>query len=241
MSKLQKLIIAFIRLSRIKVILKDYFVWLTIASLIASGLNIPIQIILLAVLTSLFVHLYAFIVNDCEDAEDDAKDPKKAKRNPISAGFITYKTGIYILQLTSFPALIIAFLTSGLSGLVVIFSGILLGHLYSWKKVRFKSMPVIDILSHIFSLSMFQVIYFLTLPGASITIGSICIILAAGFFSAGGALYNQLRDFDVDTLSGLNNTASFLGKKHAKLLASLFYVFGLIFGVLGIAERLFLK
>jgi len=237
MIELKKLTIGFIRLSRIKVILKDYFWAVTIVSIIAAGLNLHLLEYILAIFVTLSVHIYAFIVNDCEDADDDAMDPKKAKRNPISSGFLTYREGILLLQLASFPALIVSYFNAGWKGFALIVLALLAGHLYSWKRVRFKNMPFIDIASHAFALSMFNVIYFMLLPGAVISLGSILIVYGAGFFSAGGALYNQLRDFEVDQKSGLNNTTNVIGYKKSQRLATFLYGLGLILTVIGCIMR----
>src|SRR3989344_3650588 len=51
---------------------------------------------------------YAFMINDIEDAEDDALDTKKAKRNPISAGRVgrddayTMARGLALVALSFF-------------------------------------------------------------------------------------------------------------------------------------------
>lgn len=235
-----KYLTAFYRLSRINVILKDYFWALTLLSVIAAGFQIPLSTLILATLISLSIQAYAFIINDCEDAEDDAMDPKKAERNPVSSGFISNREGILILQLTSFPAAILAYIISGLPGFFLVVLALLAGHLYSWKRVRLKSMPIIDLVSHAFMLAMYAPIYYLLLPGAVITIGSILIIYGLGFFSAGGALYNQLRDYEVDQKSRLNNTTNLLGYNRSRFLAMTFYALGVITIAIGVIERLFL-
>lgn len=238
LKKLKKFCIAFIKLSRLKVILKDYFWALTIISIIAAGFKINIITLLLASLISLLVQAYAFIINDCEDAEDDAMDPRKAQRNPVSSGFITSKQGILILQFTSFPAAILAFLISGIPGFLLILLALIAGHMYSWKRIRLKSLPFIDLVSHAFMLSMYSPIFFLLLPQSTISIGSILIVYGLGFFSAGGALYNQLRDYEVDQKSGLNNTTNLLRYDRSRFLAMSLYSIGVLLCGFGVLERI---
>ncbi len=238
MNSIKKLIIAFIRLSRIRTIF-EYYWWVLIVSIIASGLHLTLINYVLATLITISIHAYSFIVNDCEDADDDSMDSKKAKRNPVSSGFITYRQGILILQLTSFPALILSYVISGPVGVIVILSAIFAGHLYSWKRVRLKSLPFIDLVSHAYALGMFQVLYFMILPGAEISVGSFLIFYGIGLFSSGGALYNQLRDHEVDQKSGLNNTTNVIGYDRSRLLAMGLYSVGLLFIIAGIAERIF--
>lgn len=238
MNKIKKSLIAFYRLSRINVILHDYFPYLTIVTIIAVGFKISVLDYFLGIVVSLLVHCYAFIVNDCEDAEDDARDEKKAKRNPISSGFITYKQGILILQLTAIPALIIVFVFQGIPAFLVILSAIITGHLYSWKKLRYKSYPFIDVLSHAYALASFQVLYFMLMPNAEVNIISILAFFAVGLISIGGSLYNQVRDWKVDVAAKLNNTAITIGKNNAQLLSVAFYSIGVSLVSVAIVLRL---
>lgn len=238
MKRFKKALIAFYRLSRINVILHDYFPALTIISIIAVGFKVSILDFVIATLVSLSVHTYSFIVNDLEDAEDDARDEKKAKRNAISSGFITYKQGQAILQLAAFPALIIALAIHGIPAFLIVLSGIVTGHLYSWKKMRYKSFPFIDILSHCYALGIFQVVYFMFLPGADNNLISVLCIIGIGLFSMGGALYNQVRDWKVDVAAKLNNTAITIGKKNGQLLSVLFFSFGLALLAVAVILRL---
>jgi 4-hydroxybenzoate polyprenyltransferase len=236
---IKKFFIAYYRLSRIDVILKDYFWALTIVSIIAVGFNVKLIDIALATITSLFIQLYAFIVNDCEDAEDDTLDLKKALRNPISAQYITYSQGIKILQITAIVPLLISLLVLGIPSFLIVVSALLVGHLYSWKKVRFKSMPLLDVLSHSYALSMYQVILFMSLKGAQIDISTILIALGAAIFSMGGCFYNQVRDYEVDVKSNLNNTSIFLGSKTKGIYLTVFsYILSISIVAVCIISRL---
>ncbi|MEP7103238.1 MAG: UbiA family prenyltransferase [Candidatus Dojkabacteria bacterium] len=235
---IKKFFIAFYRLSRIKVILKDYFIPLTIISIFASGFKVSIFDYVIAILVSLSVHCYSFIVNDCEDAEDDAMDPKKVHRNPISDKFITYKQGLMFLQITSFPTLIIVLVFQSIPASLIILSALLAGHFYSWKTVRFKSYPFIDLLSHCYALGVFQVVYFMLLSNGENSLIGVFSIVGIGLFSMGGALYNQIRDFEVDVKSKLNNTAITIGKGNANMLSILFYSLGVSLIAVAIILRL---
>lgn len=238
MSKIKKFFVAFYRLSRINVILKDYFPFLTIITIVGIGFKISLFDYALAIFVSLSVHCYSFIVNDCEDAEDDAMDEKKAKRNAISSGFITYRQGIMILQLTSIPALILVFAFQGIPAFLVILSAIVTGHLYSWKKVRYKSYPFIDLISHAYALGAFQVIYFMLLKNADTGIIPVLILVGVSLISMGGALFNQVRDFAVDVKSKLRNTAITIGKNNANFFSIAFYSLGVSLIAVAVILRL---
>ncbi|MEO6728914.1 MAG: UbiA family prenyltransferase [Candidatus Dojkabacteria bacterium] len=226
MKMIKKFFIAFYRLSRLNVILHDYFPFLTIVTIIGIGFKISIFDYFLAILVSLSVHCYSFIVNDLEDAEDDAMDEKKAKRNPVSSGFITYRQGLMILQLTSIPALILVFVFQGIPAFLVVLSAIVAGHLYSWKKVRYKSYPFVDLISHAYALGAFQVLYFMLLKNADTGLTPILVLIGVALISMGGALFNQVRDFQVDVKSHLRNTAITIGKNNANFFSIAFYSVG---------------
>lgn len=171
-------------------------------------------VVLLANLASM---AYAFMINDIEDAEDDAHEAERGDRNPITTGELSKRTG----WLAAFGIAGVALLGYAIAGLYPLLTGILilvLAHLYSWKPVRLKGLPLVDILSHALFLSM--LLYLAAFFIYSTDLG-ILWILAIGTFliSAYGQLYNQVRDYDADRAAGLKNTASVLGKTVTMILA----------------------
>lgn len=236
MNQLIKYITAFYRLSRIKVIVADYFILLTGVSIMSTENKVALPYLIIATLISLSIHCYSFIVNDLEDAEDDALDDKKKLRNPISSGYITYNQGFIILQLTSIPALIASFAFGGINAFMVAFAAILTGHLYSWKVVRFKAYPILDIVSHSFALAGFQPILFNSFTGGTFSSSFWLVYIGVTLISVGGALYNQLRDYDVDVQSNLNNTTIFFGKRLSKALFILAYLLGFVLNFAAIIQ-----
>lgn len=157
---------------------------------------------------------YAFMINDIEDAPDDAREANRAARNPVACGEITPRQGWFV---SGFVALL-ALVFYGLAGIWPLFIGVLtviLCHLYSWKPIRLKAWPVTDILSHSLMLSglLFLTGYF----AYDRTPGPVWLVaLAATLISVYGQLYNQLRDFEMDKAAGLNNTAIIIGERNAK-------------------------
>ncbi len=159
---------------------------------------------------------YAFMINDIEDAPDDALEAARASRNPVACGELTPRQG-WAASLT------VAAITLVLYGLVGVWPFIIgsltlaLSHFYSWKPVRLKAWPVTDILSHSLMLSglLFLAGYFAygSNPGLVWVVA-----LAATLLSVYGQLYNQLRDYDMDRAAGLYNTAIVVGKRNARLL-----------------------
>lgn len=232
-----KYIISFWQVSRLKVILKDfYFPLMALATVAIGVVNINV---ILGYFVNLFILAYAFVINDYEDADDDAKDPKKVMRNPISAGRISKKEGFLLVAITGWVTVGLSFVTLNWISVIIALSGVLVGHLYSWKVIRFKSIPVLDILSHIYALAIVQVLYFISLPDAKVSLGSWLIMIGVGIFSAGGCFYNQYRDYQVDRDTNIKNTASLLPKKIVGILAVVFYVLGVVLCTIGVAERIF--
>jgi len=163
---------------------------------------------------NILVVAYAFMINDIEDAPDDARDPARAARNPISTGRIPASIGYTACRIVAVITLLL-YAIGGTWVLVIGIATLLLSHLYSWRPVRLKAWPVTDILSHSLMLSGFLLLagYFIyhDSPGivwfvaASVTLVSVY-----------GQLYNQLRDYEMDKAAKLNNTAIILGEANTR-------------------------
>ncbi len=162
---------------------------------------------------------FAFMVNDIEDAEDDAKNFYSAKRNPISNGTLDIKTA-WIASITV-AMLALAFYAVG--GWVVFIVGtinVILSLLYSWKPVRLKSSSFgLDILSHVLILSgMLLLTGYLTYSTEFHT-AILMMFLACVLGSAYGQLYNQIRDYETDKEAGIMNITIRMGKSLTWIVA----------------------
>lgn len=153
---------------------------------------------------------FAFMINDVEDAPDDARDPAKAQRNPISAGILSARTGrVWSYRVAGMAAILFA--TLGPGPLAAGSACLLLGFLYSWRPIRLKAIPIIDLLSHAAMLAGLQFLaaYWIfadAAPGRWVF--PALMILA---FSLYGQLFNELRDLEGDLQAGVTHTASYLG------------------------------
>ncbi|HLA44719.1 MAG TPA: UbiA family prenyltransferase, partial [Aggregatilineales bacterium] len=158
--------------------------------------------LLYVLLANILAVIYAFMINDIEDAEDDQKgDPERAKRNVIASGELSKGDG----WMASVGAALLALILYTLSGAYALYAGFIildLGHLYSWKPIRLKALPVLDIVSHVLMLSALLLLaaYFVydTAPGEVWL-----LVVSMTLISAYGQLYNQLRDFEADRAAGL--------------------------------------
>jgi 4-hydroxybenzoate polyprenyltransferase len=154
---------------------------------------------------------FAFMVNDIEDAPDDARDPTRAARNAVTHGEIAPWQGciaaliVGLMALALFAAVNTRTLATG--GLTLA-----LGWLYSWRAVRLKAWPVIDVIAHLLMLSSLLFLAgYLAYDDAP---GRVWWVAAGvGLISAYGQLHNQLRDYEMDRAAGLRNTASILGER----------------------------
>ncbi|MCA9904339.1 MAG: UbiA prenyltransferase family protein [Anaerolineae bacterium] len=185
------------------------------ALLAARPNNVLLDWRLVAVtLANILAVAYAFMINDIEDAPDDALDPARAARNPITSGQIGARFGYAACRLVAAATLVLY----ALGGTPVFLTGIatlLLSHLYSWRPVRLKAWPVTDIVSHSLMLSG------LLLMAGYYTYGinpGVVWFVAAGatLISVYGQLYNQLRDYEMDKAAGLRNTAIMIGEQNTK-------------------------
>jgi 4-hydroxybenzoate polyprenyltransferase len=170
--------------------------------------------LVIVTLANILAVAYAFMINDIEDAPDDARDPARAARNPIASGEIGVRMGYAACRLVA-AATLILYAFGGLNVFLIGCATLLLSHFYSWRPVRLKAWPVTDVVSHSLMLSGLLLLagYFLynDQPG-------IVWLVAASvtLFSVYGQLYNQLRDYQMDKAAGLNNTAIVLGEANAR-------------------------
>lgn len=184
---------------------------------------------------NIFAVAYAFMINDIEDAPDDALDADRASRNPITSGKIDIKIGYAACRVVAVITLVL-YAFGGASVFAIGTLTLVLSHLYSWRRVRLKAYPVTDILSHSLMLSGLLLLagFFIysNQPG-------IVWLIAAGatLVSVYGQLYNQMRDYDMDKAAGLKNTAILIGMNNTRhamylsiLLAAICFVVAILRG-----------
>jgi 4-hydroxybenzoate polyprenyltransferase len=169
---------------------------------------------------------FAFMINDVADAPDDALTLHKLQRNPVSSADLTPRSA----TIASFLIAALAVLAYGLLGwwpLVIGLATLLIGFLYSWRPVRFKDKPVVDLLTHGMMLAGLQFLAGYMTFETGITFGR--WLFPFGFVvavSLYGELFNELRDLEGDRKAGLNHTASFLGPRIAFWLMMGFLTLG---------------
>ncbi len=228
-----------IRLTRWKEYIPFVLPLTVLGSLLAAHPNnVSLDWRLIAVtIANILAVAYAFMINDIEDAPDDARDPDRAARNPISTGEIGSRFGYAACRLVALVTLI-AYAVCGLHVFLIGGATLLLSHLYSWRPVRLKAYPVTDILSHSLMLSGLLLLAGYFVYDASPGIVWL-IAIGASLISAYGQLYNQLRDYDMDKAAGLKNTAIMVGASNTRLLMYSAIALGVVCFLLAIFQGAF--
>ena len=160
---------------------------------------------------------FAFVINNIEDAPDDALDSSKRDRNVISNGTLSRRQG-WQLAAAAFAAALLLYALSGAWTLACGVVTLILCYLYSAHPFRLKARPLTDVVSHALMLSglLMMTGYF---AYDSDPQAAWLVILAAILFSAYGQFYNQVDDYDVDKAAGLKNTVVLLGKPLTRALS----------------------
>jgi 4-hydroxybenzoate polyprenyltransferase len=175
---------------------------------------------------------FSFMINDVEDAEDDALNPLKVKRNPVSARDISYK-GAYRASYIVAALSAVTYALLGVGPFVMGIFCLLLGYFYS-ASVRLKKRAFWDLASHGLMLAGLQLL------AAYLTFGD--FKSWAWFFpflfvwgiSEYGELFNEVRDLDGDLAAGLRHTGAMLGRKRTGILMSIAIGIGVIGGIITI-------
>ncbi|MBI5960310.1 MAG: prenyltransferase, partial [Chloroflexi bacterium] len=173
---------------------------------------------LLIIAANVLAVTFAFMINEIEDSPDDARDPTRTIPNAVARGELTVRESWIASLIVGGVALLFFWLLGG----PVIWIGALtlvLALLYSWRGVRLKALPLVDVLSHVLMLSslLFLAGYLVYAdPTAEIGLVTLGMALISGY----GQFYNQLRDYEVDRATGLHNTASLAGPHLTRWLMS---------------------
>lgn len=228
--KAQKLLLIIKNFTRINEIFYFSFMLSLLGQFIAlrgAGINWN-NFILIAVINTLN-SAFAFMINDIEDAEDDAKDPKKSKRNPISSKRLSRQ----IAQIITFLLIPTSFILSWFVNIhvaIVSVASIVLGFLYSWKKVRLKNIVVVDAVSHALYLSVLIFLSgYVSVRPISLNEFDIpfwLIVMGSFIFSVSGSLANQYRDYEVDRKVMLKSSSNYLTKNVLKVVMACTMVIG---------------
>lgn len=176
---------------------------------------------------------YAFMINDIEDAPDDALSSNKINRNPVSAGLITPKTArLWTFIVGAVSATLFALLGTWpfLFGLL----SLILGFLYSYRGVRLKTIAFLDVLSHCLMLAGLQYLTGYFTYTTVLVRNWLWPFLFVVCISIYGELYNEIRDFEGDQAAQLRHTAIVLGSRTSHILMLAILMLGVLSGIVSI-------
>jgi len=174
---------------------------------------------------------FAFMINDIEDAPDDALSPSKINRNPVSAGLITPQTA----RIATF---IVGLVSAGLFSLLGTWpflfglTSLILGYLYSSRSVRLKTIAFFDVFSHCLMLAGLQFLcgYFTyTNQLNQHWLWPFIFVMSISIY---GELYNEIRDLEGDRAAQLRHTAIILGDKASHILMLTSLMMGIFSGII---------
>ena len=170
--------------------------------------------------------MFAFMINDVEDADDDALNPKKINRNPVSAGDLSPRTATFASFVVAIASAIIYSLL-GFWPFVLGIISLLLGWIYSWRMIRLKNMAFLDLVSHCMMLAGLQFLpgylAFGNRPQSFSWLFPFTCVVAVSLY---GELFNELRDLEGDLKAGLRHTGATLGARPTYWLMMLVLAIG---------------
>ncbi len=164
--------------------------------------------------------MFIFVFNDIEDREYDALDAKKRLRNPVASGELSLRQATVFCCLIATSSLL---LFSSINNTALLYGSLilLLGFLYSWRKIQLKSKPFLDLLSHGLYFGPLLLLIGLSTRTSTITPSVVAMCIAVFLLSVVGDINNETRDHEVDRLSGISNTASVVNLAKYKLAFSI--------------------
>lgn len=176
---------------------------------------------------------FAFMINDIEDAPDDALSNEKRHRNPVSAGLISPKTAriaTFIVGLFSAGLFALLGFTPFIFGII----SLILGVLYSIRQVRLKTIAFFDILSHSLMLAGLQYLcaYFTYSPRLNDDwFWPLIFVMSISIY---GELFNEMRDIEGDRSAQLRHTAITLGERPTQFLMIVMLAISILSGVISL-------
>lgn len=167
-----------------------------------------------------------FVINEVEDAPADALHPLKRRRNPIAGGRLSRQAGLAVAAALGGIALALSALL-GATVFAISFVSLGLAWAYSWRSIRLKAMPGIDLLEHSWGLAGQQfVLTYLALGGSAWGVVwpvPVSLILISMY----GQFYNELHDLETDRRAGIRTTAVAIGSGPSRWLMYLLLTGGL--------------
>jgi 4-hydroxybenzoate polyprenyltransferase len=212
----------YLRLFRIKD-WRGYFFMAVFGFLISRGFLFPLKDIIIFYFLVLLFLAFGFSINDRFDLKEDKY--KKNRVNLVANKEISLKSSLILAISPGTLALILSFFF-GFKIFLFSFAGIAIAFSYSAPPLRFKSRPLIDLISH----GLFAGVFWFFLPllvfKQSLNLFHYLIAFSIFYLSIILELRNHLEDYEADKKANLRTSVCVFGKKLSeqilKFLAFLF-------------------
>jgi len=163
--------------------------------------------------------LYVYMLNDVEDAPDDALDPSKRVRNPIASGELSRMQGYSACSIAATLAVVL-YAALGPTSFALGTAMLVIATIGTTRTFRLKGRFIIDVLWHGFVIGTAQfLIAFLSFSAAP-NLAFWPSLVAVILFSMYIELWQEVRDLDIDYRAGLRTSAFVLGRRRVQQIAS---------------------
>ena len=203
-TRIRNFVSVFLQFTRLSEYYGSIF-FITCLGLFLAEITDPYKILLVIVANTSAVS-FSFMFNDVQDADDDRLDPQKASRNVLTSHLLRYDWAYFLCVVTVAISGGLYYLLGWPTFLFGCLS-LVSSFLYSWKPLRIKAMPIVDIIAHSIQLGTTQFLAASSLGSVNCSL-VILISISIFFMSAIADVNNELRDYDVDRAANLTNTAS---------------------------------
>ncbi|QPC82439.1 UbiA family prenyltransferase [Phototrophicus methaneseepsis] len=160
-----------------------------------------------------------FALNDYFDAQFDASDPVKARRNFFCQVHIPRKLLLgFVLILEA--AVFLVFASYGLFGISMYVTAIVVMWAYSAAPIRLKNRPGLDLLTHAIFVQTFPYVVSVALPSTGWRVIDSALVVLFALASLAAQLEQQVRDYHLDKQFESNFTIWF-GHQPTRILLQL--------------------
>jgi 4-hydroxybenzoate polyprenyltransferase len=183
----------------------------------ASSLGYFVHVGLEFAITIALYLAFTFSINNCFDVGSDIHQGQKLRKNPIAAGLVGFRGGLAQSLSLALIGLALTYAWFGIDHLVLYSMLVFLAGAYSAPPLRFKSIPLADLISH--GLFFGTLLY---LYGASVAGGQAALAITVGasvfIYSITLELRNHLDDYQADSISETKTTVCWMGRASARRL-----------------------
>jgi 4-hydroxybenzoate polyprenyltransferase len=194
---------------------RGYFLITLFGFLISKGFLFPLRDIILFFVIVLLLLAFGFSINVCFDLKEDKYVKEIA--NPIVNKEIKLKNSLFLSISLGILALGLS-ITFGMKIFLFCLVGILIGFFYSVPPLRFKSRPILDLISHGLFAGALLFIAPLLIFDQELTLFYFLIAFSIFYLSILAELRNHIEDYKADKIAGLKTTVCILGQEKSQNL-----------------------